>query len=98
MNHTAKFKGGDKVRCICTDWNHRITGDPIDSSDICPVYHGIYTVDCYEEDRNIILVEIPYDQGDFTIAWGEEHFERATETGREIMIHAKARLKELILN
>ena len=88
----AKFKVGDKVRCINTDWKYGLA--PVN-----PVYQGVYTVKqirAYYE-MAIILEEIPFGSNNYYV-WDECHFEKATEVNSETMIFAKKKLKELILN
>lgn len=88
----AKFKKGDKVRCIDTAWSGN-------EASIYPVYQGVYTV----KESNafypttIILEEIPFNSSNYAV-WDERHFEKATESNSETMIIAKSKLKELILN
>lgn len=88
-----KFKVGDKVRCIDTNWQ----GWPVQ---VYPVYQGIYTISEYifNKGRNsVILKEIPkeqtYNGKEWIIPFLEFHFEKATETGAELIIVAKEKLK-----
>lgn len=81
----TKFKVGDKVRCIDTNWQGNAT--------IRPVYQGVYTVKGCNKDRGIYLEEIPIIQNGLPQAFYNWHFEKATEKGTEIIVAAKKQLE-----
>lgn len=90
----SKFKKGDKVRCIDTNWKSDCPPS------VLPVYQGIYTVKSPSDffPNSIFLEEIPIKQNGCRQHFADFHFEKATEQNIETMIVAKEKLKELILN
>lgn len=82
----SKFKAGDKIRCINTDWV-----DP-ELIYIKPVYQGIYIV--FEAfDEGVTLVEIPPVNNKIRQPFYNWHFEKSTEYNIEIMIVSNENLK-----
>ena len=84
----SKFKVGDKIRCIDTNWQGTAT--------IVPVYQGIYTIRGIDIINNAIsfyLEEIPINQNNEIQSFLAWHFEKATEKGLEIIAAAKKQLK-----